>query len=761
MNAIKIFKKFPSFGGGRGGLIILFIINCSLLIAQPSFPPQGMLGDGSQGNPYQITDSSHLRTLADYANSGLNTKGKYYKLMNDIDLSGYANWTPIGGAPYGFSGNFDGNGKVVHNLTISRPQERLIGLFGGIYAEDSSCGHIENLGIVNCNILGKELVGGLAGSVFSGPYTPTHPYSSIYAFITNCFATGNVSGSGFPPSSPTGVGGLVGSVDHTSAANCYFMGNVSGAYNTTYVGGLFGGVGFSTVSNCYAIGSVNGYEGVGGLIGMGGGWVDGEYDYRPCIISNCYATNKVQGNALVGGLVGFMGYNSGMVIRNCIAANDLLLGAGAPSFYTSLPTTNRILGYNSGGTLQNNYALNTMVVQGGDGITSGLNTEDGMSIPMDSLKSFSFYNTWSNWYNYPWSITSPSGVWKICDKQDLPFLRWQGIDCYYDITASAGSNGNISPSGTVSVLENTNQTFIFTPNTCYETDSLWIDGVYSPDSIAVGSYTFKNVTKNHSIKVSLKKIEYFTPIMDTTCSNIPYLFGNHTLTSSGIYYDTLQTAQGCDSVIELTLTVNPAAFMSDSVAICEGYFYDFHGKLLSLADTYYDTLQTIHNCDSVIELILTVNPLPEIPTITKTDNVLTSSTSDSYQWYYNGVSILAATFQNYIYTENGKYSVAVTNEFGCTAISTEMDVNDVGIVETHCNASLRVYPNPTNGQLTIAISDLRHETVNVEIYDVVGQNVGTWRAASLQEEITIDISSLASGMYFLKVGNKTARFVKE
>ena len=710
-------------------------------------------GNGTSWNPYQITNVTDLQNLSLIVCSGYgdSTSGRYFKLMNDINLQNIG-WTPIGRLDYNdplsyyFRGHFDGNGKVIRNLTCITGGNDITGLF---HTLDGAI--VENLGVENCNMTSNNTVGGLAGC------------SQRNTYISNCYVTGNIKGTKY-------TGGLVGYASScTYISNCYFSGNVS------------------------AVGYSLGHS-VGGLVGRYAGvCIGGENNngFYHSIISNCYVTGKISAvdtanryGYSVGGLIG--GLADG-IVRNCVVAVDSVtsnfniavnrIAGGA--YFGSPPMYGAI-----GAILQNNYALNTMVVQDTNGnvpIIDNLNTEYGMSIPIDSLKSFTFYNTYNNWYGGAWSIYPPSGVWKICDKQDLPFLRWQGIDCYYDITAVAGSNGSITPLGTLSVVENTNQTFIFTPNTCYEVDSLWIDGVYAPDSIIVGSYTFKNITKNHTIKVSFKKIEYFTSIADTTCSDIPYLFGNHTLTSSGIYYNTLQDVNGCDSVIELTLTVNPAAFMSDSVTICEGDFYDFHGKTLSLADIYYDTLQTIHGCDSVFELVLTVNPLPEIPLITKTDNLLTSSIADSYQWYCNGVSILSATFQTYIYTENGKYSVEVTNEFGCTSISKEMDVNDVGIVETHCNASLRVYPNPTNNQLKIKNYEFK-ENEAIEIYNVVGQLMQKapfnspeegkysppWKlsVAEVSEglgeaTIVLDISHLANGMYFLKVGNKTARFVKE
>ncbi len=66
----------------------------------------------------------------------------------------------------------------------------------------------------------------------------------------------------------------------------------------------------------------------------------------------------------------------------------------------------------------------------------------------------------------------------------------------YIITSTAGANGLISPSGSVNVNQGSDQHFTITPNTGYHVDSLFVDGIHV-DSTA--SYTFNNVTANHTI----------------------------------------------------------------------------------------------------------------------------------------------------------------------------------------------------------------------------------------------------------------------
>jgi len=85
-----------------------------------------------------------------------------------------------------------------------------------------------------------------------------------------------------------------------------------------------------------------------------------------------------------------------------------------------------------------------------------------------------------------------------------------------------------------------------------------------------------------------------------------------------------------------------------------------------------------------------------------------------------------------------------------------------GIVEMQLIASLpRIYPNPTNGQLRVSGDILDGKDREIIIFDVVGQVVFTSHLSNLSPEITIDISHLSVGLYFLKVGGKMVKIVKE
>jgi hypothetical protein len=69
----------------------------------------------------------------------------------------------------------------------------------------------------------------------------------------------------------------------------------------------------------------------------------------------------------------------------------------------------------------------------------------------------------------------------------------------YSITASAGSNGSISPNGVTNVTAGLNQVYTITPNTCYQIADVVVDGVSQG---AITTYTFTNVTTTHTISAT-------------------------------------------------------------------------------------------------------------------------------------------------------------------------------------------------------------------------------------------------------------------
>ena len=182
--------------------------------------------------------------------------GRFYVLGADIDASATAGWNggagfdPVMGGLLSWPGLLDGLGHTISGLTIKRPGEDRVGLFGG-----SRGAAVRNLGMVNVDIVGRNHTGGLIGE----------PDGTV---ISDVFVTGSVTGAQY-------VGGLIGhnlsfftSPSPIRIGNSAFSGTVSG---TLGVGGLAGAISpDSLIHTSFATGSVNlsagGYH-AGGLVG--------------------------------------------------------------------------------------------------------------------------------------------------------------------------------------------------------------------------------------------------------------------------------------------------------------------------------------------------------------------------------------------------------------------------------------------------------------------------------------------------------------
>jgi hypothetical protein len=90
----------------------------------------------------------------------------------------------------------------------------------------------------------------------------------------------------------------------------------------------------------------------------------------------------------------------------------------------------------------------------------------------------------------------------------------------FTITATTDANGTISPLGTTTVNYGASQSYTITPNTGYEINQVLVDGVNNSTAVSSGTYTFTNVTANHTISVTFKA-KQFTLTLNPAPSTLP------------------------------------------------------------------------------------------------------------------------------------------------------------------------------------------------------------------------------------------------
>ena len=99
-----------------------------------------------------------------------------------------------------------------------------------------------------------------------------------------------------------------------------------------------------------------------------------------------------------------------------------------------------------------------------------------------------------------------------------------------------------------------------------------------------------------------------TAVSASICQGQSYNFGTQTLTAAGVYNQTLLASTGCDSVVTLTLAVNPIASSTITETIPNGASFTVCGQVYNATGTYTKVCTAANGCDSVVTLNLTVEP---------------------------------------------------------------------------------------------------------------------------------------------------------
>lgn len=107
--------------------------------------------------------------------------------------------------------------------------------------------------------------------------------------------------------------------------------------------------------------------------------------------------------------------------------------------------------------------------------------------------------------------------------------------------------------------------------------------------------------------------EYEVEVSASICDDESYILPDGTpVTDAGVYTTVLSSIPGCDSTVTTELTVYPTYETDVEANICEGEFYELpDGGFASTTGLFTVTLTTVEGCDSVINTSLTVNPVYE------------------------------------------------------------------------------------------------------------------------------------------------------
>ncbi|MCL2511300.1 MAG: T9SS type A sorting domain-containing protein [Bacteroidales bacterium] len=516
-------------------------------------------------------------------------------------------------------------------------------------------------------------------------------------------------------------GGVVGRANNSSISNCYVTGTIIGVGDGGYrIGGVVGVLNSSSITNCYSTANVSGISYVGGVVGevtssgntltncystgnvIGtNNWVGGVVgQINKGEIYNCYSTSNVKGNKQVGGVAGSA---LDTKISNCysigaIIGNDFVGGVVGLMSYTPA-------------LLSDCAALNPSVKGTGDNV--GRVAGRINSIPLSN--NIAFDGLLNNDNNTTWND-------KELDQKD-------GADISVETIHADGTLGNrfTAPAWT--------------------TQNGKLPGLFG-----------KTVDMPPHLKLAP-----VAPVITTT--TLP-------AGTVGTAYSQYLIATGTNPITwsiktgKLPTGLNLAAGGLISGTPTANGTFTFTVKAENAAG------------DDAKELSITIATATELPVITTTtlpnaamgspyNYTLTATGATPITWSLVGGSSIAGInlssdgLLSGTPTTEGtfKFTVKATNSVGSDSKELSITIGSVGIVETGRAPSLRVYPNPTKGEITIDPefnSGGKLKVENVEIFDVMGRKAPLnppegGRLPSFGGVGGGNIAHLPNGIYFLRI----------
>lgn len=270
-------------------------------------------GQGTEEDPFLISTEQDLLNLSTYTN-GADYKyfvGKSYHQTTTINMT-TSNFTPIcANAEHGFTGHFDGNGKIIYDLNINKTTDNT-GLFGCMNAGLIEDIHISASGTNYSTIKGTANVGAIVGRMAGGT-------------IKDCgFGRTKVEGTG------NCCGGVIGYSMNSTVSNCSMGASCSVQSAGNSVGGIIGKVETgNTIEKCEVKScTITGKQYVGGVAG----YMRGNSVVNACVSGAKIVGTNAENSVQCGGVVGYIRQTTtasdNSIVINCIYSRDISNAGG-------------------------------------------------------------------------------------------------------------------------------------------------------------------------------------------------------------------------------------------------------------------------------------------------------------------------------------------------------------------------------------------------------------------------------------------------
>jgi uncharacterized delta-60 repeat protein len=496
-----------------------------------------------------------------------------------------------------------------------------------------------------------------------------------------------------------------------------------------------------------------------------------------------------------------VGMGSPDIVKSIVLRTDgKIIIAGATTYKDTV--INGIAVLNTNGSIYNGF---TYPSSSQGGIEKVVLQPDGKIIAFGSFYEFNGLNAESiirlnedgsidNTFMYPTNVNNPI------------------------LTAALQPNGKIIIGGVFTSYNGSAQNFIARLNSNGTIDNSFVTGsgansqiqsiaIQNDDKILIGGLftAFNGVGRNRIARLNNCEGTTFSSINVNSC-NAYTAPNNQVFNNSGIYVITIPNAEGCDSLVQLNLTIVNSSSNSIYASACNSYTAD-NGEVYTTSGTYIQNFINTVGCDSTLTILLdvyydapnTINATgctdyiaPNgvtymqdgtytviIPTNDGCDSVITinltlgnldasinefsaglqaSEFQAQYQWLdcdNNFVPIAGEVNREFFPVTPGNYAVQISKN-GCVDTSACYTFLPLGIDEATSNLYV-VFPNPAKDM--IEVKSTTNKFNYLEILNVFSQVV---YHENFINQTSINLDGLSKGIYFIRLNRETTKkLVKE
>jgi uncharacterized delta-60 repeat protein len=350
-------------------------------------------------------------------------------------------------------------------------------------------------------------------------------------------------------------------------------------------------------------------------------------------------------------------------------------------------------------------------------------------------------------------------------------LTWIDGNTYYASNNTATYtiiNGATSGCDSIVTLNLTINNTAYGTDILSSCDSLtWIDGNTYYASNNSATYTITNGAASGcdsvvTLNLTINNTAYRTDIL-SSCDSLTWIDGNtyYASNNSATYTIINGAASGCDSIVTLNLTINNTAYGTDILSSCDSLTWiDGNTYYASNNSATYTIINgAASGCDSIVTLNLTINPAPSV-SFTSSDVSSHGGNDGSIDLTVSGGTVLytylwsnGATTEDLSGLAAGTYLVTVTDANGCTTTqSVQINQPPVAVENISADWTAVLYPNPAEFQAIADVSLPKAANIRIRLINSLGQVIQSVEYADQTKiQHVFDLSELPAAIYFVEL----------